>query len=66
MSLSKEEAVQLMCETVNNFNRQVAASQNMDINKIEEHITTQADQLKYMNGLLYDALLQVDVITDSY
>ena len=66
MSLSKEEAVQLMCETVNNFNRQVAASQNMDINKIEEHITTQADQLKYMNGLLYDALLQVDVITESY
>jgi hypothetical protein len=66
MSLSKEEAVQLMCETVNNFNRQVAASQNMDINKIEEHITTQADQLKYMNGLLYDALLQADVITESY
>ena len=66
MSLSKEEAVQLMCETVNNFNRQVAASQNMDIKKIEEHITTQAEQLKYMNGLLYDALLQADVITESY
>lgn len=66
MSLSKEEAVQLMCETVNNFNRQVAASQNMDTKKIEEHIVTQAEQLKYMNGLLYDALLQADVITESY
>ena len=66
MSLSKEEAVKLMCETVNNFNRQVAASQNMDTNKIEEHIVTQAEQLKYINGLLYDALLQADVITDSY
>ena len=66
MSLSKEEAVQLMCETVNNFNRQIAASQNMDTKKIEEHIVTQAEQLKYMNGLLYDALLQADVITESY
>ena len=66
MSLGKEEAVQLMCETVNNFNRQVAASQNMDTKKIEEHIVTQAEQLKYMNGLIYDALLQVDVITESY
>jgi len=66
MSLSKEEAVQLMCETVNNFNRQIAASQNMDIKKIEEHIVTQAEQLKYMNGLLYDTLLQADVITESY
>lgn len=66
MSLSKEEAVKLMCETVNNFNRQVAASQNIDTSKIEEHIVTQAEQLKYINGLLYDALLQADVITDSY
>jgi len=66
MSLSKEEAVQLMCETVNSFNRQIAVSQNMDIKKIEEHIVTQAEQLKYMNGLLYDALLQADVITESY
>ena len=66
MSLSKEEAIQLMCETVNNFNRQVAASQNMDTKKIEEHILNQTEQLKYMNGLLYDALLQADVITESY
>ena len=66
MSLSKEEAVKLMCETVNNFNRQVATSQNMDTKKIEEHIVSQAEQLKYINGLLYDALLQADVITDSY
>lgn len=52
----KDTAVEVMSETVEQFNRQMAAQQNMDPAEIEKIINEQSYQLRYMNGLIYDAL----------
>jgi len=52
----KDTAVEVMSETVEQFNRQMAAQQNMDPAEIEKIINEQSYQLRYMNGIIYDAL----------
>lgn len=52
----KDTAVEVMSETVEQFNRQMATQQNMDPAEIEKIINEQSYQLRYMNGLIYDAL----------
>lgn len=58
----REEAVQLMCDTVNETNRYLAGQNNMSENQIEEYIAQSQEQLKFMNGIIYDALKQNGVI----
>jgi hypothetical protein len=58
----KDEAVQLMCETVNDFNRYTAKMQGMPEAQIEEFIVQSKEQMEYVNGLIYDALLEHGVI----
>jgi hypothetical protein len=58
----REEAVDLMCDTVNETNRYIAGQNGMDSAKIEEFIAQNQEQLKFMNGIIYDALKQNGVI----
>lgn len=58
----REEAVQLMCDTVNNYNRSLVDAGQMSSQEMEAFIEQSAEQLKYMNGLLYDTLKDVGVI----
>ena len=58
----REEAVEIMCQTVNNFNRHQAEENGMDKETIEQFIEQSADQMRFVNGLLYDALKAHGVI----
>lgn len=62
MRMYREEAVQLMCDTVNNYNRSLVDAGQMSSQEMEAFIEQSAEQLKYMNGLLYDTLKDVGVI----
>jgi hypothetical protein len=58
----KDEAVQLMTDTINAFNRQMAAQQGIDSKQIEEYILKAQQELTYVNGMLYDVLKENGVI----
>ena len=58
----RDEVVNLMCETVNTLNRKMAAQTNMPSDQIEQFIKQGQDQLKYVNGMLYDTLKENGVI----
>ena len=51
-----------MCMTVDNFNRHQAQENGMDKETIEQFIEQSADQMRFVNGLLYDALKAHGVI----
>ena len=52
----REEAVKLMCDTVDEFNRHQAQQQGMPSEQIEEFITAGRTQMEFVNGMLYDVL----------
>lgn len=52
----REEAVKLMCDTVDEFNRQQAQQQMMPSAQIEEFIAAGRTQMEFVNGMLYDVL----------
>lgn len=58
----RDEAIQLMTDTVNTFNRQMAAQQGMPMDQVESYIEQQQQQLMYVNGMLYDVLKENGVI----
>jgi hypothetical protein len=59
----RDEAVQLMCDTVNKYNRSLVDAGVMSGQEMEQFIEQGADQLKFMNGLLYDTLKDTGVIS---
>lgn len=52
----REEAVKLMCDTVDEFNRYQAAQNGMASEQIEEFIAAGREQMEFVNGMLYDVL----------
>lgn len=52
----REEAIDLMCETVNNYNRQAIGHGMMNEEDMENYIKGNEASLRFMNGLLYDTL----------
>jgi hypothetical protein len=58
----REEAVKLMCDTVDEFNRYQAQQQMMPSAQIEEFITAGRTQMEFVNGMLYDTLKSNGVI----
>ena len=54
--MTKEEAVALMCNTVDEFNRFNAAENNYPADQIEEFIAAGQEQMQYVNGMIYDVL----------
>lgn len=58
----RDEVVNIMCMTVDNFNRHQAQENGMDKETIEQFIEQSADQMRFVNGLLYDALKAHGVI----
>jgi hypothetical protein len=53
---NKDRAVQIMCDTVENMNRSMAGQNGMTSEQVEQWIESQKENLRYVNGLLYDAL----------
>ena len=58
----RDEAIKLMCDTVNTYNRSLVDAVAMSSQEMEQFIEQGADQLSHMNGLLYDTLKDNGVI----
>lgn len=58
----REEVVQLMCDTVNNYNRSLVDAGAITSQEMDQFIEQSAEGLRYMNGLLYDTLKDNGVI----
>jgi hypothetical protein len=58
----REEAVKLMCDTVDEFNRYQSDQQGIPRAQIEEYITQGRQQMEFVNGMLYDVLKSNGVI----
>ena len=62
MRMYRDEAIKLMCDTVNNYNRSLVDAGQISSMEMEAFIEQGSEQLKYMNGLLYDVLKDNGVI----
>jgi len=58
----RQEAVKLMCDTVDEYNREQARHNNMDLAAIEDYIAASREQMEFVNGMLYDTLKSNGVI----
>ena len=58
----REEAVKLMCDTIDEFNRYQSDQQGIPRAQIEEYITQGRQQMEFVNGMLYDVLKTNGVI----
>lgn len=58
----RDEAIELMCSTVNNYNRQAIGHGMMTAEDMENYIKANEESLKFMNSLLYDTLKENGVI----
>ena len=52
----RKEAIDIMVETINEFNIELARKNNMPEDQIREHVDATQAQLEYTCGLVYDAL----------
>lgn len=59
----RDEVVKLMCDTVNTYNRSLVDAGAITSQEMEAFIEQGAEQLLYMNGLLYDTLKDNGVIS---
>lgn len=53
----RDEVIELMTNVINKMNREMAAQHNIPSDVLEEQILNQKPQLDYVNGLLFDTLL---------
>jgi hypothetical protein len=60
--MERDIAVEIMCNTVDEFNRYQAAQNGMPSEQIEEYITQTRDQMAFVNGIIYDALKSNGII----
>jgi hypothetical protein len=59
----RDEAIELMNKTVNDYNRQLIGHGMMSVEDMENFIKTNEESLKFMNSLLYDTLKDNGVIS---
>lgn len=58
----RDEAIDLMNKTVNDYNRQLIGHGMMSVEDMENFIKTNEESLRFMNSLLYDTLKDNGVI----
>jgi hypothetical protein len=58
----RDEAIELMNKTVNDYNRQLIGHGMMSVEDMENFIKTNEESLNFMNSLLYDTLKDNGVI----
>lgn len=58
----REEAVKIMSDTIEAFNRKVGEQSGVSSEDVEKIIKDSRDQLMYMNGLIYDTLKDNGII----
>jgi hypothetical protein len=60
--MDRTEAVELMTNTVDEFNRYQAEQQGIDPLQVEQYIEAAREQMVFVNGMLYDTLKANGVI----
>jgi hypothetical protein len=60
----RQEVVDLMTNAIENMNRQMAIQQNAPSDQVEQAISQQKPQLMYVNGMLYDLLVENGIIVN--
>ena len=60
--MDRTEAVELMTNTVDEFNRYQAEQQGIDREQVEQYIAKAREQMVFVNGMLYDTLKANGVI----
>ncbi len=61
----RDEVVELMTGVINKMNREMGAQHNIPSDMLEQQINTQKEQLDYVNGLLYDTLVEYNLINTN-
>lgn len=61
----RDEVIELMTNVINKMNRETGAQHNIPHDVLEQQIVAQKSQLDYVNGLLYDTLLEYGVINTN-
>jgi hypothetical protein len=56
MGMTRHEVIEIMIETVNNYNRNLMAQSKMSQEDIKKNIDSQYPALQHMMGLIYDDL----------
>lgn len=62
VKMYRDEAVKIMSDTIDNFNRQQAELNGVPSEQIEEYISAQREQMDFVNGMVYDVLKDSGVI----
>lgn len=60
--MTRDEVIQIMNGVVNYVNREVGKTNNLTESQIDEAIVNHQEGLTYINGMLYDELVQRGVI----
>ena len=61
MGMTRHEVIEIMIETVNNYNRNLMVQSKMKESDIKKNIDGQYPALQHMMGLIYDDLEIRDV-----
>lgn len=58
----REEVIELMTQTIEKMNREIAENNFMQSNKVDDMLNQMRPELMRVNGLLYDTLVEYGVI----
>ena len=61
----RDEVIELMTNVINKMNREMGAQHNIPSDVLEQQIITQKPQLDYVNGLLFDTLVEYGMINNN-
>lgn len=53
----RDEVIEIMTNTVNEINRKIGSQHNVPVDALEQEIAKQKEQLDYVNGAIFDAIL---------
>ena len=63
--MTKEQVVLGMMEVTNNYVRQMASQQDMDLVAIEQHIESQRESMAFYYGLVYDWMQSKNLLNNN-
>lgn len=63
--LSREEVVLIMTQTVDDINREIGKAQEMPEEETEKLIAAMREQVVFVNAMLYDKLVESEVIKED-
>lgn len=62
--MEKDRVIEEMCEVINNMNRQFAWQSGIPSDQVNDMIQKMQPELKHGNGLIYDRLVEIGVISE--